>query len=175
LYRSNFQITNQAAAAAASSFQPQDLINPFARQMDNSARKLASTLNGVVYSGAGTGTTIAGLALAIKDDNTYAGIDRSSSTHAQFRAKVIDPSTDCRNIPYLIVESPITSDRLEKSTLPSSNPIVGISTSLTSELTILPNAAPMITPTARSITFPFIANSRNSLSMEVIKNKGKIQ
>lgn len=93
LYRSNFQITNQAAAAAASSFQPQDLINPFARQMDNSARKLASTLNGVVYSGAGTGTTIAGLALAIKDDNTYAGIDRSSGTHAQFRAKVIDPGT----------------------------------------------------------------------------------
>src|SRR5436305_15276806 len=35
----------------------------------------------------------------------------------------------------------------------------------TSEVTILPNAAPMITPTARSTTLPFIANSRNSLNI----------
>src|SRR3954464_3342125 len=34
----------------------------------------------------------------------------------------------------------------------------------TSELTSEPNAAPMMTPTARSTTLPFIANSRNSLS-----------
>src|SRR5438270_10163693 len=35
--------------------------------------------------------------------------------------------------------------------------------SLTSESTILPKAAPMITPTARSTTLPLTANSRNSL------------
>src|SRR6266496_811657 len=37
-------------------------------------------------------------------------------------------------------------------------------TSPTSEVTMAPNAAPMMTPTARSTTLPFIANSRNSLS-----------
>src|SRR5262249_49066822 len=41
----------------------------------------------------------------------------------------------------------------------------GMSTSFTSESTILPKAAPMITPTARSKALPFIANSLNSLSM----------
>ena len=35
--------------------------------------------------------------------------------------------------------------------------------SLTSESTILANAAPMITPTARSTTLPFEANSLNSV------------
>ncbi len=38
----------------------------------------------------------------------------------------------------------------------------GMTTSLTSELTILPKAVPMITPTAKSTTLPFTANSRNS-------------
>src|SRR5437763_16710582 len=33
----------------------------------------------------------------------------------------------------------------------------------TTESTILPKAAPMMTPTARSTTLPFIANCRNSL------------
>src|ERR1700733_12082596 len=36
----------------------------------------------------------------------------------------------------------------------------------TSELTIAPKAAPMITPTARSTTLPRIANFLNSSSME---------
>src|SRR5258708_6327315 len=35
----------------------------------------------------------------------------------------------------------------------------------TSEVTMPPKAAPMMTPTARSTTLPFIANSRNSLSI----------
>ncbi len=36
----------------------------------------------------------------------------------------------------------------------------------TNDVMILPNAAPMITPTARSTTGPFIANSLNSFNME---------
>src|SRR5437879_6370953 len=42
--------------------------------------------------------------------------------------------------------------------------MIGMMTSPTSEVTIAPKAAPMMTPTARSTTFPFIANSRNSFS-----------
>ncbi|MNC90501.1 hypothetical protein D3C83_66070 [compost metagenome] len=59
----------------------------------------------------------------------------------------------------------MTKNRLEKSTLPSRSPIGGMMTSLTSESTILPNAAPMMMPTAISTTLPRIANSLNSLSM----------
>src|SRR6516164_5408450 len=43
--------------------------------------------------------------------------------------------------------------------------MTGMITSLTSELTMAPNAAPIMTPTARSTTLPFIANSRNSFSI----------
>jgi len=42
----------------------------------------------------------------------------------------------------------------EKSGLPKSMPRNGVMTSATSELTIPPNAPPMMTPTARSTTLP---------------------
>src|SRR5687767_13670960 len=48
---------------------------------------------------------------------------------------------------------------------PSSSPSGGISTPSTSVVTILPNAAPMITPTARSMTLPRAMKSRNSFSI----------
>src|SRR6185503_14559505 len=48
---------------------------------------------------------------------------------------------------------------------PSSRPIGGIRMSLTREVTIVPNAAPMITPTARSTTLPRMMNVLNSFSM----------
>src|SRR5258707_15233796 len=44
-------------------------------------------------------------------------------------------------------------------------PMIGMMMSTTSDVTMPPNAAPMMTPTARSTTLPFIANSRNSLSI----------
>src|SRR5215204_1462374 len=43
--------------------------------------------------------------------------------------------------------------------------MIGMMMSPTSEVTIAPKAAPMMTPTARSTTLPFIANSRNSFSI----------
>src|ERR1700730_14665921 len=42
--------------------------------------------------------------------------------------------------------------------------MIGMMISPTSEVTMPPKAAPMMTPTARSTTLPFIANSRNSFS-----------
>ncbi len=44
-------------------------------------------------------------------------------------------------------------------------PITGMKMSWTAELTIAPKAAPMITPTARSTTFPRSANFLNSSSI----------
>src|SRR5258708_33022212 len=43
--------------------------------------------------------------------------------------------------------------------------MLGMMMSPTSEVTIAPKAAPMMIPTARSTTLPFIANSRNSFSI----------
>src|SRR5713101_4687496 len=54
-------------------------------------------------------------------------------------------------------------NRSEKLTLPRSFPSGGMSTSSTREATILPKAAPMMTPTARSRTFPRMANSLNTV------------
>src|SRR6476620_7537178 len=42
--------------------------------------------------------------------------------------------------------------------------------SLTSESTILPNAPPMMTPTARSTTLPLTANSLNSLANDIARS-----
>src|SRR5690349_14004545 len=55
--------------------------------------------------------------------------------------------------------------KFEKSTLPMRTPMGGIRTSLTNEVTIFPNAPPMMIPTARSSTFPRIANVLNSFNM----------
>lgn len=43
--------------------------------------------------------------------------------------------------------------------------MIGMKTSLTRPSTILPNAAPMMTPIARSTTLPRMAKLRNSFSM----------
>ncbi|KAG0930935.1 hypothetical protein G6F40_014653 [Rhizopus arrhizus] len=51
----------------------------------------------------------------------------------------------------------------EKSTLPISRPSGGMMIFSTSAVTILPKAAPITTPTARSMTLPRIANSLNSV------------
>lgn len=91
LYRSNFRVTNLTMAAAGSSAGPADYLAPMGRSLENALRKLAKTINGVLYSGAGTGTTIAGLATAIDNNNTYATIDRSSVT--AFRATEFDPGS----------------------------------------------------------------------------------
>src|SRR6185295_3914171 len=58
-------------------------------------------------------------------------------------------------------------NQLLKSRPPKTRLTIGMIRSLTSESTILPNAAPMMTPTARSMTFPLSANSRNSLANDM--------
>src|SRR5262245_29067514 len=56
---------------------------------------------------------------------------------------------------------------LEKSSPPVTRPMRGMMMSLTSESTILPNAPPIMMPTARSTTLPLTANSRNSLANDI--------
>ncbi len=59
-------------------------------------------------------------------------------------------------------------NQFEKSRPPKILPMIGMIRSFTSESTILPNAAPMMTPTARSITLPLTANSRNSVANDMV-------
>ena len=64
--------------------------------------------------------------------------------------------------------SPTVTASLEKSIPPVTVPIRGIRILSTSEETILPNAAPIITPTAISNTLPRIAKSLNSFKILLI-------
>jgi len=94
LERANFRITNLAAAAAATSQSPAAVRDLIGRNVFNGMSKLASTINGLAYSGAGAGTLIAGSAVGIKDDNTYAGIDRTAgggATNAFWKSYIVDP------------------------------------------------------------------------------------
>jgi hypothetical protein len=90
--RSNFRVTNTAAAVAASGASPAQLHDLIGRNLFNSSGALASTLNGLLYTGAGTGTLIAGTkGAAISDTGVYAGIDRALGGNAFWKASVFDP------------------------------------------------------------------------------------
>jgi hypothetical protein len=85
--RSNFRVGDIAAAAAASSGSPQDLANLVGRNFMNSVRALTSLINKRLFSGT---TDMVGMDTALRDDNTYAGVDRTQVANAPFRANVID-------------------------------------------------------------------------------------
>ena len=61
----------------------------------------------------------------------------------------------------------VTSAKLSKLGEPTTPEIAGIRTDSTRALTIWPKAAPMMTATARSRTFPFMMNSLKPLSMAI--------
>lgn len=90
-YRSNFHVTGTAQRVAGVSQTPASNQNQIARRMIESSSKLASTINGALYSGS-TSNEIIGLATAIGSTSaTYAGIDRSSN--AYWRPYVVDPGS----------------------------------------------------------------------------------
>ena len=89
-YRSNFHITGTARRAAATSMTPDGVENLIGTNMMSANETLVSLINDDLFDGAGTGTLIAGLDVAIGDDtNTYATIDRAAN--AYWRPYVIDP------------------------------------------------------------------------------------
>src|SRR5690348_5728502 len=59
-----------------------------------------------------------------------------------------------------------------KLIFPVSGPMAGMMRSFTMDETIFPNAPPIITPTARSITLPRMANALNSLRIGFTFLKG---
>lgn len=89
-YRANFHITGTARRAAATSATPDGSQNLVGTNLQSANETLVSLVNTALFSGAGTGTTIAGLDVAIGDaTNTYATIDRAANSF--WRPYVIDP------------------------------------------------------------------------------------
>lgn len=95
LYRANFHLSELAMDGAASTATPAGNHALWARNLVNASAKLASTVNGVLYTGAGTGSLVAGLGIAIAQDaNTYAGIDRTVGANAYWKPYVVDPGVN---------------------------------------------------------------------------------
>jgi len=91
LLRANFRVTDQARAAARRTGNPQGAVDLLMRNATNAVTKLTSRINAQLYTGTGTSNQIAGLtATALKDDNTYGGIDRTDPANAYWRSNVID-------------------------------------------------------------------------------------
>ena len=94
LYRSAFRVTGLALASSATSRTPEGNVALWARNMVNASGKLATTVNAGLFTGAGTGTLIAGLDVAVgQTTNTYAGIDRTVGANAYFKPTVVDPGS----------------------------------------------------------------------------------
>lgn len=92
LYRAPFRVTDLARSVSRLTANPQENAALWAKNIVSGSAKLATSLNAAMYGGAGTGTTIAGLGVAIGDAaNTYAGIDRTAK--AYWRPTVTDPGS----------------------------------------------------------------------------------
>lgn len=94
--RATSKVTGLAMATSRSSSSPEGNVSLVARNIVNSAAKLASRINAKIFSGDGSASPkqITGLNSAIGDDsNTYATINRASGGNAFFRPKVIDPGS----------------------------------------------------------------------------------
>ena len=131
-YRTNVQITGQAAAAAEAAFDsagdaaPGKLRDLLGRQLDNGITKLSSYINGDLYNGTGTGgggePTIVGFrGGAIGTSNVYASIDRSVSGNAFFRSTVTDPGT-----PTILSFDQIRADQAAIFSLCNMNPDIAL-------------------------------------------------
>ncbi len=93
LYRANVHVSKLTMDAAKTSGSPIGNRMVWARNLVNASAKLAATLNAAMYSGAGTGTTIAGLDVALDTTNTYATINRTTGANSYFRAGLVDPGS----------------------------------------------------------------------------------
>lgn len=92
LYRSNFHVTKLAMDTAATSGSPLGNLALWGRNLLDASATLADAIETALFNGAGTGTTIAGLDVAIGDTtNTYATLARGS--YSYWQPYVVDPGS----------------------------------------------------------------------------------
>lgn len=90
LYRAPIHVSKLSMDAARTTTTPAGNQALWGRNIANSAAALAALVEKDAFSGAGTGTLIAGLDVAIaQDTNTYAGLLRTSKTY--WKPTVVDP------------------------------------------------------------------------------------
>lgn len=85
-YNDAFAITGKALAAARVAGSPEQLMNLFLDELDNSVERLAKRISLDIWTGSGVVDTIHGLlatAGGLLDTGTYAGIDRAVRTQWQ--------------------------------------------------------------------------------------------
>ena len=90
LYDTSFVVTDEAMARAAAGGNPMGNVKLFAKNMLDAAEQLGKKIEGDLFTGTGSNSII-GLADAIDDSNTYAGINRASATY--WRSTVKAPGT----------------------------------------------------------------------------------
>lgn len=88
LFRANFRLTDLAMSASQTSRTPEGLMDLMGRNLVNSATKLASFINPQLYN---SSSGLIGFDTALRDDNTYATIDRTQAANASFRGNKLDP------------------------------------------------------------------------------------
>lgn len=92
LYRAPMHVTKLAMDAARTSMTPEGDMELWARGVVNSSAALAALVEADAFSGAGTGTLLAGLDTAVADNTSaYATITKSSNTFWQ--PTVVDPGS----------------------------------------------------------------------------------
>jgi len=108
-YRSAGGISGMLQAAAGSSDSPSELVDIFGQKVFGNVSKLGSVLNAALYTGPGTGTTMAGLitGLALAATGTYAGIARGS--FAEWAATLQANGGTPRSLTFGLIESMLTA------------------------------------------------------------------
>jgi len=111
LYECNYEITDLAESGAANNDTLElDFGSRFMWEQNTTdcVMELAQKLNSDFYVGTGTGSngpTIVGCATALRDDNTYATVDRTQAVNAPFRSNVFTSA-----VPTAITHGDIRKD-----------------------------------------------------------------
>jgi hypothetical protein len=90
-YIAKFAVNKRAMEAMQN--QPGVIGNLLQTEIQNAAKDLADQIAGDIFAGA-VANGLVGMQAIIDNGNTYAGVDRSSSANANFRATVLDVGTE---------------------------------------------------------------------------------
>lgn len=94
LYRKNFIVSGLAQAVSMDADTPEENRAAWANNIVDATKDLTSTINVALNVGPGTGTTVAGLGVAIgQAGNIYGGLNRATP-YAWWQPYVVDPGVD---------------------------------------------------------------------------------
>lgn len=156
LYRANVHVSQLTMDAASTSHSPDGNLQYWARAVFDGAAELAKKVEKDCFSGAGTGTLVAGLDVAIgSDSNTYAGIDRSIGGNAYWRPSVTDPG-----VPTSLTFSQVRDDLRKIFEASGETPRIAVCTP-----TVFNIFGNLFDATRRQV-FPSVTTARGQISLD---------